>query len=70
MSVSCQVADKNEQMIRNAESGGLIKVSVESERVKERALTDEQAQTIAKLMIELEKKTGKPQDFEWGIENG
>ena len=71
LNVNCEIADKNEQMIQNDEIGGLMKVAVvPQEKAKERALSDEQAQNIARLMIQLEAEMGKPQDFEWGIENG
>ena len=52
------------------EKGGLEKVKVQEGRVKHQALTNEQAVSIARLMMELEDKMKKPQDFEWGIENG
>lgn len=34
------------------------------------SLTDDQAHLIAKLLIDLEERIGKPQDFEWAFENG
>lgn len=34
------------------------------------SLTDDQAHMIAKLLIDLEERIGKPQDFEWAFENG
>lgn len=37
---------------------------------KSSSLTDDEAHTIAKLMIDLEERNGKPQDFEWAFENG
>ena len=63
-------AEKTDMFIQCAE-GGLTKVKIEEEEViKGRCLTDQQAQTIAQLMIKLEKKMDAPQDFEWGIEKG
>ena len=37
---------------------------------KASCLTDDQAQMIAKLLVDLEEKNGKPQDFEWAFEDG
>ena len=64
------VADKDEMFVQCKEEGGLEKVAVQDVMVKKQALTNEQAVTIARLMMELEDKMKKPQDFEWGIENG
>ena len=43
---------------------------VPEEDQKSSTLTDDQAHMIAKLLIDLEEKNGKPQDFEWGFEDG
>ena len=61
--------EKSEKFVQ-AKEGGVEKVAVSLERQKERTLTDEQARNISRLMIALEEKMGKPQDFEWGMENG
>jgi len=45
-------------------------VSIPEEDQKSSSLTDEQAQMIAKLLIDLEERNGQPQDFEWAFENG
>ena len=37
---------------------------------KSSSLTDDEAHMIAKLMIDLEERNGKPQDFEWAFEDG
>ena len=37
---------------------------------KTSCLTDDQAKMIATLLVDLEEKNGKPQDFEWAFENG
>lgn len=37
---------------------------------KSSSLTDDEAHMIAKLLIDLEERNGKPQDFEWAFENG
>jgi pyruvate,water dikinase len=68
--VTLTLADKVEMMVQDKDGGGVIKVGVNPERVKERALTDDEARKIARLMINLELKMEKPQDFEWAIENG
>ncbi len=66
-----EVIDKAEMFIQSeGEGGGVKKVPVAQERRKEPALTEEQAATIGRLMIELEEQLGKPQDFEWGYEKG
>ena len=61
--------EKSEKFVQ-AKEGGVEKVTVSLEKQKERTLTDEQARNISQLMIALEEKMGKPQDFEWGMENG
>ena len=61
---------KKEEMFVQCKSGGLEKVKVADSSVDERALTSEQAVTIAQLMMELEQKMKRPQDFEWGIQDG
>ena len=43
---------------------------VTGERVKEGALSDEAAVNIAKTLLTLEERFGKPQDFEWAMEEG
>ena len=48
----------------------IIKILVPEEDQKSSTLTDDQACMIAKLLIDLEEKNGKPQDFEWGFEDG
>ena len=70
MKVSVETAEKTDMFVQS-EDGGVEKVKVEEEeRVKGRSLSDEQAKTIAQLMIKLEEKMETPQDFEWGIEKG
>ena len=66
------MAEKSEMMVRGeeGEGGGVRKVDVEEGRVKEPALSDAAAVEIAKLLISLEEGFGKPQDFEWGMEDG
>ena len=77
--VEKEVTEKTEMLVRSegeregegeGEGGGVRKVKVEEERVKEPALSDKAAVEIAKLLIALENGFGKPQDFEWGIEEG
>ena len=67
--MTVEVMEKSEKFVQAAE-GGVEKVTVPLEKQKERALTDEQARTISRLMVALEEKMSKPQDFEWGMENG
>ena len=66
------MAEKSEMMVRGeeGEGGGVRKVDVEEGRDKEPALSDTAAVEIAKLLISLEEGFGKPQDFEWGMEDG
>ena len=45
-------------------------ISVPEEEQKSSTLTDDQARMIAKLLIDLEERNGKPQDFEWAFEDG
>ena len=70
--VEREMAEKSEMMVRSeeGEEGGVKKVEVEEGRVKEPALSDAAAVEIAKLLISLEEGFGKPQDFEWGMEDG
>ncbi|XP_065909543.1 rifampicin phosphotransferase-like isoform X2 [Dysidea avara] len=67
--VTKQITEKGEKLVQN-ESGGLKKVSVPETDQKASCLTDDQAQMIAKLLVDLEEKNGKPQDFEWAFEDG
>ena len=67
--VEKEITDKTEMFVQS-EGGGVKKVEGGEERVKEAALTDEQAVAIAKLLVTLEKMMGRPQDFEWGMEGG
>ena len=67
--VKVEVVDKEEMFVQS-EEGGLKRVKVSEERQKARVLTDEQTTCISEVITELEKKMGKPQDFEWGIEDG
>jgi phosphoenolpyruvate synthase/pyruvate phosphate dikinase len=63
------MADKTEKFIQS-EEGGVTKVKVQEDLVKNPTLSDDQAVEIAKLLMELEEEMTKPQDFEWGIEKG
>ena len=53
-----------------AEEGGVQKVGVAKGYEKEASISDSTAVEIAKLLVELEKKMGSPQDFEWAVEGG
>ena len=68
------MAEKSEMMVRGEEGGGggggVRTVNVEEGKVKEPSLSDAAAVEIAKLLISLEEGFGKPQDFEWGMEDG
>ena len=68
------MAEKSEMMVRGeegeGEGGGVRTVNVEEGKVKEPSLSDAAAVEIAKLLISLEEGFGKPQDFEWGMEDG
>ena len=68
--VEKELAEKTEMMVRGEGGEGVRKVMVEEEKVKEPALSDAVAVEIAKLLISVEKGFGKPQDFEWGMEEG
>ena len=64
-----EVVDKSEMFVQ-CDEGGVVKVKVDEEKVKEKALSDEIARDITQLMMKLEDKMGTPQDFEWGWEKG
>eukprot|EP01137_Pigoraptor_chileana_P023651 Opistho-2@90297 len=66
--VTKELVDKPHAMLR-APDGGLIKADVAVEKQKVPAISDEHAVQIAKLMVQLEERMGRPQDFEWGIED-
>ena len=57
-------------MFVRSEGGGVRREEVEEEKGKSAALTDEQAGEIARVLVRLEEAMGRPQDFEWGIEEG
>ena len=70
-----ELTDKTEKLVRGegeegGDGGGVRSVKVEEERVREAALSDDAVVEIAKLLVSLEEGFGKPQDFEWGIEEG
>lgn len=67
--MTSELADKPEMFVQ-CEDGGVRREGVEEGRQKSAALTDEQAATIGRLLVNLEEAFGTPQDFEWGIENG
>ena len=64
-----EVAEKTEMFVQ-AEGGGVRKEAVAEPRWKERALSDEQAVAIARVVWAVEGELGRPQDFEWAIEGG
>ena len=69
--VERELAEKPEMLVRSEEEGGGVrKECVEEGRVKEAALSDGAAVEIARLLVALEERFGKPQDFEWGMEGG
>ena len=47
-----------------------MQIPVPADQQKARTLTDAQAKEIATIMMNLEKATGHPQDFEYAIEEG
>ena len=64
-----EILDKPEMFVQD-EGGGVKKVPVPEGMVKAASLSEEQAATIGQLLVKLEKSLGRPQDFEWAIENG
>ena len=68
-SVTFDVADKTEELVRR-EEGGVVSREVEPERRKVRVLSDDQAKKIAEMLLVLEDELGRPQDVEWGMETG
>jgi pyruvate,water dikinase len=59
-----------EEMMVQAEVGGVVKVGVPKGYEKEASISDDTAVELAKLLIEVERKMGSPQDFEWAVEGG
>ena len=62
------LANKNAQFVLS-ENGGLQKIEVRESLKNVSSLNEEQLKELSKTAIELESKTGLPQDCEWGIEN-
>ena len=69
--MTTEVLDKPEMFVQaEEEGGGVKKVAVAEGREKEAALSEDQVVAIARLMVDLEDKMGRPQDFEWAYEKG
>lgn len=68
-SVTSELAEKPRKFVQHAE-GGVTCAEVGEGDQKRAALSDEEAVTIARLLVSLEEEFGKPQDFEWGMEGG
>ena len=69
--MTTEVLDKPEMFVQAEEEGGGVKKVVVAEgREKEAALSEDQVVAIARLMVDLEDKMGRPQDFEWAYEKG
>ena len=69
-SVTSELADKSEKFVQCEEEGGVKKVSVEAGQRGVASLTQEQAVSVARLLVGMEGKFGRPQDFEWAMEAG
>lgn len=67
--MTSELADKPEKFVQS-EEGGVRKVEVVEAKRKKPALAEEEAVAIAKLLVRLEDKFERPQDFEWAMENG
>ena len=48
----------------------MVSKEVGQERRKVRVLSDDHAKRIAEMLLVLEDEMGRPQDVEWGMENG
>lgn len=69
--VTAEVLEKPEMFVQaDEEGGGVKKVAVVKGTEKEAALSEDQVIAIGRLMVDLEDKMGKPQDFEWAYEKG
>ena len=67
--VEKELAEKTERLVQ-CEGGGVKSEEVTGERVKKATLSDAAAVQIAKVLLVLEERFGKPQDFEWAMEEG
>ena len=69
--VTAEVLEKPEMFVQaDEEGGGVKKVAVAKGTEKEAALSEDQVIAIGRLMVDLEVKMGRPQDFEWAYEKG
>lgn len=62
------VSDKRRMTLVAAEAEGSATVEIEPDLRKARVLTDEQAQEVARMAMEIERTFGSPQDVEWAID--
>lgn len=68
-SVDCEPAEHLQRRI-GISSGGTRLEDLPSDLKEKVTLTDQQAKDVARLVLKLEKDFGRPQDCEWGLENG
>lgn len=66
--IDVNVSEQNMMIVR--EANGIKEVSVAAKKKAEQKLTNEQIKEISKICIQIEKHYKKPQDIEWGLENG
>jgi pyruvate,water dikinase len=69
LSVKSTAAEKTHAIIP-APQGGVQKLTHDAERSKAISLTDDQSREIARLALDLERKTGILLDLEWAFESG
>ncbi len=67
--MTSELAEKPRKLVQSSE-GGVVGVAVEEGDRKRAVLGEDQAVSIAVLLVRLEEEMGRPQDFEWAIEAG
>lgn len=56
--------------LRFAQGGGLTEVLVEHEKAARPSASESELRAIARLVLDIEKRFGPPQDIEWAISDG
>lgn len=64
-----QILEKSQQYLRK-DTGGLIKTNVPQDRMNVCSLSDQEIKEVARLVLDVAYKFGKPQDCEWAYEGG
>lgn len=63
------INQKKESIKPNFDNGGTVTIQNEENKHEVPSLNEQQVKELARLLLDIEKFQGSPQDCEWGIEN-